>query len=101
MYENTNVVIENIKQHFETKFGEAFEMNDENGRFVNYQSENYNFDVAAAFIQCTGELDFSVSIQDRIDGVLASANIEKGKHYNFSSRYTANAPTIEYCVTLS
>jgi len=99
MYEDINIVIENIKQHFKAKFEEDFEI-DRQHRFVNYKSKNYNFDVQAAFIQARVNTDFLVSIQDRIDDVLKGYNLEKGAHYQFSSKSVEQPLPIEYCVDL-
>ncbi len=99
MYEDINIVIENIKQHFEAKFEEKFEI-DRQHRFVNYESKNYNFDVQAAFIQARVNSDFSVSIQDRIDTVLKGYSLEKGAHYQFSSKSVDQPLPIEYCIDL-
>jgi len=99
MYEDINIVIEKIKQHFEAKFEEKFEI-DRKHRFVNYKSKNYNFDVRAAFIQARVKSDFSVSIQDRIDDVLNGYSLKKGVHYKFSSKSVDKPLPIEYCIDL-
>lgn len=99
MYSNINIVIENIKQHFETKFGEKFEI-DRNHRFVNFMSQNYKFEVQAAFIQARKESDFSVSIQDRIDDVLKDINIKNNAHYRLTSKSVDEPFPITYCVDI-
>jgi hypothetical protein len=99
MYEDINIVIENIKLHFEAKFTETFEINRQHS-FVNYKSKNYNFDVQAAFVQARVKADFSVSIQNRINDVLKGYSLEKGAHYQFSSKSVDQPLPIEYCVDL-
>jgi hypothetical protein len=99
MYSDINIVIENIKQHFEIKFGENFEI-DRNHRFVNYSSASYDFEVQIAFVQARKESDFSVSIQDRIDDVLENINIEKNASYRFTSKSVDEAFPIIYCIDL-
>jgi hypothetical protein len=99
MYEDINTVIEDIKKHFENKFEEKFEI-DKKHRYVNFNSQNFNFDVQAAFIQARVTSDFSVSIQDRIDDVLKDYCIEKNAHYQLSSKSVDQPLPIEYCVDI-
>lgn len=99
MYNNTNIVLENINGHFQAVFGEQFE-GIRQFRYIDYISENYNFRVHAAFIQARIADDLEVSIQQRIDDALKGLNVEKGAMYDFTTKFVDKPLSTEYCVEL-
>lgn len=101
MYEDTDRVLDDIKQHFEAKFHEKFSMtNSYDDKFAIYESDGYCFDVMAAFIQARIYEDFTVPIEQRIDDVLKNVNIEKNAHYRFASQRVNKPMPLEYCIDL-
>ena len=99
MYKDINNVLENIHTHFESVFGERFEVV-RRLRYVDFVSENYNFRVHAAFIQARIAADFEVPIQDRIDEALKAISVEKGAVYDFLTKFVEEPLPTKYCVEL-
>lgn len=99
MYENIDTVLDEVKDWFGKSYGEIFQFKrDPRDEFALYQSENYEFEVAAAFIQARTQDDFQVPIKDRLEEVIKGASIEKGKRYRLSSKVVDKPMPIEYCV---
>lgn len=100
MYENIDTVLGEIKDWFSENYGESFQFKrDPRDEFALYQSTNYEFEVAAAFIQARIQDDFQVSIKDRLQQVLKGVAVEKGKRYRLSSKVVDKQPMpMEYCV---
>ncbi|MCU8382863.1 hypothetical protein OC514_00545 [Vibrio vulnificus] len=100
MYKNINKVLDNIHVHFESIFSEAFKV-DQQFRYVDFVSENYNFRVHAAFIQARIAADFEVPIEQRIDEALEEVTIvKKGAVYDFTTKFVDELLPTKYCVEI-
>ncbi|MFB2873685.1 hypothetical protein [Aeromonas jandaei] len=85
MYEDSKVVINDIKNHLENKFktGEL-KIKQVDLESVTISNSDYHFEIQACFIQCRIKSDFSVTIENRIDDTIEDIQIVKGKKYKFT-----------------
>lgn len=99
MYENTDKVLQEIKEWFVESFKENFHCKrDSNDEFVVYQSKSYQFKVTVGFIQANIEDDLEVPIRERLETTLEDITVEKGKQYKLFSKGTSSSLLMEYSI---
>lgn len=84
MYEDSKIVINDIKKHLEHKFQTGNLDTREQLRSVILSNSDYTFEIKACFIQCRIKSDFSIAIEKRIDDAIGDTPIVKDKRYKFT-----------------